>query len=235
MLKQIPFEVIELIMQKKADIATDITAKKHDYVTNASLTSQLNDLKSQHIATEVTAIDNKTKKNASNILALESNLQQKEDTISENERGNSFARGLSFYIDQSYLVYNCKIGSFDFNINKISKWKSTGTFNYFSNSKYFTSPGMIAFGGAKNDCRMHVYLSGNCFKQDKTRISNNNNVINIYIVYKLDPIASSRDTILLYKIPYFKLCKLLKILILQNMTTKDVTYVLIKEVSLVIQ
>ena len=28
MLKQIPFEVIELIMQKKADIATDITAKK---------------------------------------------------------------------------------------------------------------------------------------------------------------------------------------------------------------
>ena len=47
---------------KKADVATDITAIKNDYVTNASLTSQLNDLKSQHIATEVTAIDNKTKK-----------------------------------------------------------------------------------------------------------------------------------------------------------------------------
>ena len=44
---------------KKADVATDITAIKNDYVTNASLTSQLNDLKSQHIATEVTAIDNK--------------------------------------------------------------------------------------------------------------------------------------------------------------------------------
>ena len=47
---------------KKADVATDITAIKNDYVTNAGLTSQLNDLKSQHIATEVTAIDNKTKK-----------------------------------------------------------------------------------------------------------------------------------------------------------------------------
>ena len=47
---------------QKADVATDITAIKNDYVTNASLTSQLNDLKSQHIATEVTAIDNKTKK-----------------------------------------------------------------------------------------------------------------------------------------------------------------------------
>ena len=47
---------------KKADAATDIIAIKNDYVTNASLTSQLNDFKSRHIATEVTAIDNKTKK-----------------------------------------------------------------------------------------------------------------------------------------------------------------------------
>ena len=47
---------------KKADVATDITTIKNDYVTNASLSSQLNDLKSQHIATQVTGIDNKTKK-----------------------------------------------------------------------------------------------------------------------------------------------------------------------------
>ena len=49
-------------MQKKTDVATDITTLQNDYVANASLTSQLNDLKSQHIATEVTAIDNKVKK-----------------------------------------------------------------------------------------------------------------------------------------------------------------------------
>ena len=54
-------------------------------MTNTSLKSQLNDLNSQHIATKVTAIDNKTKKNASDILALESKLQQKEDTVNENE------------------------------------------------------------------------------------------------------------------------------------------------------
>ena len=47
---------------KKADVATDITTIKNDYVTNASLSSQLNDLKSQHIATEVASIGNKTKK-----------------------------------------------------------------------------------------------------------------------------------------------------------------------------
>ena len=54
---------------KKTDFADNITTIKNDYVSNASLTSRLNDLKGQHIATEVTGIDNKTKKNASDILA----------------------------------------------------------------------------------------------------------------------------------------------------------------------
>ena len=46
----------------------------------------------------------------------------------------------------------------------------------------------------KNDGRMHVYLSGNHFQQNKVIIPNNDNAINIYCVYKLDPIASSRNT-----------------------------------------
>ena len=94
-------------MKKKTDIATDITTIKNDYVTNASLTSQLNDLKSQHIATEVTGIDNKTKKNTSDILALKNKLQQKEYIIN---------RGFFFYKDQSYLTYECKMGSFGFGL-----------------------------------------------------------------------------------------------------------------------
>ena len=172
----------------KADVATDITAIKNNYVTNASLTSQLNDLKSQHIATEVTAIDNKTKKNASDILALESKLQQKEDTINENERGISFTRGFFFYMDQSYLVYDCKMGSFNFTAGKISTWKSTGIFNYYGNSN------MNAVGDASGDLpdftdgRMYVYLSGNHFQQNKVIIPNNDNVINIYCVYEIQPI-----------------------------------------------
>ena len=177
---------------RKADVATDITTIKNDYVTNASLSSHLNDLKSQHIATEVTGIGNKTKKNASDILALEKKLTQKEDTINENERGLSFNRGFFFYTDQSYLKYEYKMGSFDFNTNKISKWKSTGIFNRSSNSN------MDAVGDSsgnlpnlKNDGRMNVYLSGNHFQQNAAGIPNNNNVINIYCVYKLDPIAST--------------------------------------------
>ena len=53
--------------------------------------------------------------------------------------------------------------------------------------------------GLKNDGSIYVYLQGNYFKQNNLVYTNNNNavifgVINIYIVYKLDPIASSRDT-----------------------------------------
>ena len=95
----------------------------------------------------------------SDILALESKLQQKEDTINENERGNSFTRGLFFYIDQSYLVYDCKLGSFNFTGSKITMWKSTGVFNYLSNSNM----NAVADSGGdlpalKNDGRLHVYL-----------------------------------------------------------------------------
>ena len=181
---------------KKADVAIDITAIKNDYVTNARLASQLNDLKSQHIATEVTAIDNKTNKNASDILALENKLQQKDDTINENERGLSFNRGFFFYINKSYLVYNCKLSSFNFNAIKISTWKSTGIFNYFSDSN------MNAVGDAsgdlpdlKNDDEIYVYLSGNHFQQNKVvTFNNNDNAVNIYCVYQIEPISLAKDT-----------------------------------------
>ena len=59
--------------------------------------------------------------------------------------------------------------------------------NAFANAKSNLS-------NLKNDGRMHVNLSGNHFQQNKVIIPNNNNAINIYCVYKLDPIASSRDT-----------------------------------------
>ena len=182
---------------KEADVATEITAIKDDYVTNASLSSQLNDLKSQHIATEVTGIDNKTKKNVSDIFALENKIFAIRDIINENERGLSFYRGFFFYKDQSYLTYKCKLGSFGFGITSkdISEWKSTGIYNYSSDSNMNAVVNAKSdLPNLKNDGRMHVHLSGIHFQQNVARIPNNGNVINIYCVYKLDPIASSRDT-----------------------------------------
>ena len=167
---------------KKADVASDITVIKNDYLTNASLASQLNDLKSQHIATEVTSIDNKTKKNASDILALENKLQQKEDTINENERGLSFNRGFFFYMDRSYLVYDCKLGSFNLTLNKISAWKSKGILNHLNSNMEAVGDGSGDLPYLKEDSRMYVYLSGNHFQQNKANIPNNNVVINIYCI-----------------------------------------------------
>ena len=228
---------------KKAEVATDITTIKNDYVTNASLTIQLNDLKSQHIAAEVTSIDNKTEKNASDILAVKNKLQQKEYIINENERGLSFNRGFFFYKDQSYLAYECKMGSFNFTTNKISTWKSTGIFNRSSNSKYHASSNIDAVGDSrgnlpnlKNDGTMNVYLSGNHFQQNGAGIPNNGNVINIYCVYKLDPIASTRYTSFTIEDALFGVMQITKnATIIQKIIIKDMVYVLMKEVNLVIQ
>ena len=60
------------------------------------------------------------------------------------------------------------MGSFQFTGNKISTWKSTGIFNYSSDSN------MNAVGDSggyfpdiKNDVRMYDYLSGNHFQKKK--------------------------------------------------------------------
>ena len=188
---------------KKADVATDITTIKNDYVSNASLTSQLNNLKSQHIAIEVTGIDNKTKKNANDILALKSELEKKEYAISENEIGISFNRGFFYYLQQNKLVYECKVDSFVFDNKKISKWKSTGVLNisdYHSMNDIKDTKNETPV--LKNDEKMYVYLQGSHFQQNNVLTTNNDNndhvihdnLINIYIVYKLDPITSKDTT-----------------------------------------
>ena len=104
---------------KKTDYGNEITKIKNDYASNASLDSKLNDLKAQNISTKVKKIDDKTNKNTSDILRFKNRLKQKEDIVDENQRGLSFNRGFFFYMDQSYLVYDCKIGSFNFSSKKI--------------------------------------------------------------------------------------------------------------------
>ena len=101
-------------MLKKTEYGAEITKIKSDYATDASLDSKLNYLKAQRIADEVKKIDDKTKKNVSDILRFANRLKQKEDIVDENQRRLSFNRGFFFYMDQSYLVYDCKMGSFSF-------------------------------------------------------------------------------------------------------------------------
>ena len=76
---------------KKADVATDITSIKNYYVTNANLTSQLNNLKRQHMTDEVKKV---------------------EDKVNENKKEITFVRGFYSYEHNSDLVYDCKLNSF---------------------------------------------------------------------------------------------------------------------------
>ena len=115
---------------KKTDVSNDITTIKNDYVSDASLTSRLNDLKSQHIATEVKTIDDKTKNNASDTLGLESRLKQKQNIVDEVQRENALTSGRDYYPDKMYLLYECKAFSFKYTSDKINLWKSTGLNNY---------------------------------------------------------------------------------------------------------
>ena len=179
---------------KKADVANDITTIKNDYVTNASLTNRLNDLKSQHIATEVKTIDNKTKKNASDILGFESRLKQKEDIVDEVQRENALTSGKDYYLDKMYLLYECKAFSFKYTSGKINLWKSTGVNNYSRDSDMAAvSVTTTSLPPLIDNGRMSVRLEGAYFKQLRLLRPNNDNIVNIYIIYLIDPISNSRN------------------------------------------
>ena len=157
---------------KKADFATDITTKKKNYVTNASLTNQLNDLTSQHITDEVKKV---------------------EDKVNENKKEIIFVRGFFSYEYHSDLVYDCKLNLIKTHSHGILEWKpkniydpsSKNVLNSVQNIKLISS-------NIKNDGKgLHVFFSGNYFQQDIIAIPNN--AINIYCVYELDPIDFSRN------------------------------------------
>ena len=159
------------------------------------MTSRLNDLKSQHIATEVKTIGDKTKKNAGGILSFESRLKQKEDIVDEVQRENPLTNGRDYYHDKMYLLYECKAFSFKYTSGRINLWKSTGINNY---SRYSdmdaVSVATISLPPLIDNGRMSVRLEGAYFKQMRLLRPNNDNIVNIYIVYLIDPISSSRNT-----------------------------------------
>ena len=93
----------------------------------------------------------------------------------------------------------------------------------------------------KTDEKLYVYLQGNHFQQNNALTSNNDhvlnkNVVNICIVYKLDLLVSTRDKSLTIQNALFGAMQITK-----NATDNDkiiikyMVYVLMKEVSLVIQ
>ena len=217
---------------KKTDYGAEITKVKNYYAAKASLDSKLNDLKAQHITDEVKKIDDKTKKNASNILGFESRLKQKEDTVNENERGLSFTRGLFYYLQQSYLIYECRTGSFSYNSDgKIKLWKSTGINSLSRNSGMDAiSDAALLFPSLEDDGRINVKLTGNYFVQTKVIIPNSGKIVNIYVVYMLDPIASTRNFNFTIQNALVGAINVTKNADISKINMKDMVYVLMKGV-----
>ena len=94
-------------MLKKTDYATEVTSiKNDDYVTKAALTSQVNDLKNQHISDEVEKVDDKVKKkNITDILTNKTSLEHNKSVIVDLEREASFSRGFYYCNQQSYFLF----------------------------------------------------------------------------------------------------------------------------------
>ena len=129
------------------------------------------------------------------MLGFESRLKQKEHTIDDVQRENALTNGRDYYLDKMYLLYECKAFSFKYTSGKINLWKSTGINNYTRNSDMdavsvatTSLPSLVDNGG------MSVRFEGAYFKQTKLIRPNNDNFINIYIVYLIDSISSSRNT-----------------------------------------
>ena len=94
-----------------------------------------------------------------------------------------------------YLLYECKAFSFKYTSGRINLWKSTGLNNYSRDSDMdAVSVATTSLPPLIDNGRMSVRLEGAYFKQMRLLRPNNDNNVNIYIVYLIDPISNSRNT-----------------------------------------
>ena len=94
-----------------------------------------------------------------------------------------------------YLLYECKAFSFKYTSGKINLWKSTEVNNYSRDSDMdAVSVATTSLPPLIDNGRMSVRLEGAYFKQMRLLRPNNDNIVNIYIVYLIDPIRNSRNT-----------------------------------------
>ena len=76
-----------------------------------------------------------------------------------------------------------------------------------------------------NKKETYVLLQGSHFQQSNVIIKINNNVINIYCVYKLDPISTSRDDTFSLQNALFGSMQITKNADTSKISTKDMVFV----------
>ena len=213
-------------VKKKTDYATEITSIKNDYVTNAALTSQLNNLKSTHIADDVKNVDDKVKNNITDIVTAKNSLLHNKSVLDDLERKASFNRGFCYYNQQSQFLFEPKSKSFSRNGGDIHAWISTGIHNYSNNTNLFSvnnSNNNLPTLLNENN-RLGITFNGNYTKQNKLGYAHGK-IVNLYIVYEL---KNRRIDSLDFTVQkgLFGAVKITKNVILQIINMKDMEFIL---------
>ena len=152
--------------------------------------------------TKLKSVSDRVTNNKSKDILLDNELKKLKTPIDSSEKIKlndvqkeiSFIRGFISYTQNSNLVYECKISSMKPSFYGILYWNPN---NIYDNSD---KNQLTAVKNTKNvapdikntNGQLYVSFDGNYFEQDPITIPNN--VINIYVVYKLDPISSTRNT-----------------------------------------
>ena len=152
--------------------------------------------------TKLKNIIDRVTNNKSKDLVLDNELKKFKKYVDSSEKIKlndvqkeiSFVRGFISYTQNGNLVYECKVSSMRPSFYGILEWKPKDIYdnsnknvvNSVQNTKTI-APDIKNING-----QLYVSFNGNYFEQYPITIPNN--VINIYCVYQLDPISSTRDT-----------------------------------------
>ena len=152
--------------------------------------------------TKLKSVSDRVTNNKSKDILLDNelkNLKTRVDSsqkieLNDLQKEISFAGGFISYTQNSNLVYECKVSSMRPSFSGILYWNPNDIYdnsnknvlNSVQNTKN-VSPDIKNTNG-----QLYVSFNGNYFIQDPITIPNN--VINIYCVYQLDPISSTRNT-----------------------------------------
>ena len=148
------------------------------------------------------SVSDRVTNNKSKEILLDNELKNLKTRVDSSEKIKlndiqkeiSFVRGFNSYTQNSNLVYECKGSSIKPSFSGILEWKpkdiydnsNKNVLNSVQNTKN-VAPDIKNING-----QLYVSFNGNYFEQDPITIPNN--VINIYCVYQLDPISSTRNT-----------------------------------------
>ena len=170
------------VENKIPDITSLITKKEFDTKLK-SVSERVTNNKSKDIL-----LDNELKK-------LKTRIDSSEKIkINDVQKEISFIKGFISYTQNSNLVYECKVSSMKRNFYGILYWNPNDIYDNSNKNQLnaVRNTKNVAPDIKNTNGQLYVSFNGNYFEQDPITIPNN--VINIYVVYKLDPIKSTRNT-----------------------------------------